>query len=163
MSLSCSKRLAYSILEIALKRKEDINVLPHVYIWLVFMLHIQGSDKAARLLENEFPWEPLVVMLNSLISSLANKRFESEKLSVPEKGIGRLLPEDYTLRGLDWSRLYFSEHWFEDLPADDKERLTESSSVDNARVERILSLGKRIAAVSLPIHHLKVTFTPLSI
>lgn len=150
ISLNYSKRLAYDILKIALERIGDANVLPHVHIWLVFMMHIRTSDPATRLLENEFPWESLVAMLNFLIKSFDGERFEGEKFPVPEKGVGRPLPEDYTLRGLDWSRLYFPERWFEDAQVDDEERSMELPSMANIRVERILWLATRIAAVGPP-------------
>lgn len=148
ISLGYSKRLAYQILTIALQRVGDTNVLPHVHIWLVFMMHIRTSEPATRLLENEFPWDALVTMLNHLIKNFESERFEGERFPVPEKGIGRPLPEDYTLRGLDWSKSYFPERWFEDAQVDDEERSMELPSMANIRVERILWLATRIAAVS---------------
>lgn len=148
ISLNYSKRLAYDILKIALERIGDTDVLPHVHIWLVFMMHIKTSEPATRLLENEFPWDSLVAMLNFLIKSFESERFEGEMFPVPEKGVGRPLPEDYTLRGLDWSRLYFPDRWFEDAQVDDEERSMELPSMANIRVERILWLATRIAKVS---------------
>lgn len=148
ISLNYSKRLAYDILKIALDRIGDTNILPHVHIWLVFMVHIKASEPATRLLENEFPWESLATMLNFLVESFDGERFEGESFPVPEKGVGRPLPEDYTLRGLDWSRLYFPERWFEDAQVDDEERSIELPSMATIRVERILWLAARIAAVS---------------
>lgn len=152
ISLNYSKRLAYDILKIALDRIGDVNVLPHVHIWLVFMMHIKTSEPATRLLENEFPWDALVAMLNFLIKSFDSERFEGDMFPVPEKGVGRPLPEDYTLRGLDWSRIYFPERWFEDAQVDDEERSLELPSMANIRVERILWLATRIAAVSFNYH-----------
>lgn len=148
ISLNYSKRLAYDILKIALERIGDANVLPHVHIWLVFLMHIRTSEPATRLLENEFPWDSLVAMLNFLIKSFDSEGFGGEMFPVPEKGVGRPLPEDYTLRGLDWSKLYFPERWFEDAQVDDEERSLELPSMANIRVERILWLATRIAAVS---------------
>lgn len=148
ISLNYSKRLAYEILKIALQRIGDANVLPHVHIWLVFMAHIKTCESATRLLENEFPWDSLVTMLNFLIESFDGERFEGEMFPVPEKGVGRPLPEDYTLRGLDWARIYFPERWFENAQVDDEERSLELPSMANIRIERILWLAARIAAVS---------------
>lgn len=148
ISLNYSKRLAYDILKIALERIGDTNVLPHVHIWLVFMKNMKTSEPATRLLENEFPWDALVTMLNFLVKNFDSERFEGEMFPVPEKGVGRPLPEDYTLRGLDWARAYFPERWFEDAQVDDEERSLELPSMANIRVERILWLATRIAAVS---------------
>lgn len=146
--LNYSKRLAYGTLGLSLKRVGDIHVLPHMHIWLLFMKHITTIESATRLLEGTFPWEPLVTMLNFLLKSFDSERFESEMFPVPEKGVGRPLPEDYILRGLDWSQNYFPERWFENATAHDEERSVELPSMASLRVERILWLASRIAAVS---------------
>lgn len=145
ISLDYSKRLAYEILTIALERGGG-DVLPHIHIWLVFILHIKSSEPAIRLLENDFPWEALVSLLNSLTSEPETDKFETENFPIPEQGIGRPLPEDYTLRGLDWAKTYFPEGWFEDAQVDDEERLMELPSMESVRVERILWIATRIAA-----------------
>ncbi|PWW79037.1 hypothetical protein C7212DRAFT_167186 [Tuber magnatum] len=146
LSLSFSKRLAYKILSVALQRIGDSNVLPHVHIWLVFLSHVVKSGPAIRLLENEFPWEHLVSMLNSLVGQSDQDRFGCREFPVPEKGRGRPLPEDYTLRGLEWARKYFPNRWFEDAQVDEEERSVEVPSMENVRIERILWLATQVAA-----------------
>lgn len=155
-SLDNSKKLAYEILNLALKRIGDVNVLPHVHIWLVFMMHITTSESAMRLLENAFPWESLVPMLNFLLKSFYSDRFECEEFPIPERGIGRPLPEDFVIHGLDWARLYYPEGWFKEAHVEDEERSMELPSMANIRVERILWLAMRIAAVSLDYLSLEV-------
>ena len=146
-SLEYSKRLAYSILGVALERTGDSNVLPHIHVWLVFLTYITCSGPATLLLENEFPWTGLVYMLNSLVAKYECDRFEDDEFPVPEKGIGRPLPEDYTLRGLDWAKRYFPDSWFQRAQVGDEERSMELPSMENIRIERILWLATRIAAV----------------
>ncbi|KAG0126475.1 hypothetical protein HOY82DRAFT_491739 [Tuber indicum] len=141
-----SKRLAYEILGVALQRVGDSNVLPHVHIWLVFLAYVVKSEAAIRLLENEFPWEHLVFMLNSLVGQSDQDRFGCEEFPVPEKGRGRPLPEDYILRGLEWARKYFPNRWFEDAQVDEEERSVEVPSMENVRIERILWLATQVAA-----------------
>lgn len=148
-SLNNSKKLACGILNLALQRIGDVNVLPHVHIWLVFMMRITTSKSATRLLENTFPWESLVPMLNFLLKSFDSDKFEGEKFPVSEHSIGRPLPEDFIIHGLDWSRLYYPDGWFENAHVEDGERSMELPSMANVRVERILWLATRIAAVSL--------------
>ncbi|PUU73083.1 hypothetical protein B9Z19DRAFT_1069268 [Tuber borchii] len=145
-SLSFSKRLAYEILSVALQRVGDSNVLPHIHIWLVFLAYVVKSEPAIRLLENEFPWEHLVYMLNSLVGQSDQDRFGCKEFPVPEKGRGRPLPEDYTLRGLEWARKYFPNRWFEDAQVDEEERSVEVPSMENVRIERILWLAAQVAA-----------------
>jgi len=146
-SLSFSKRLAYEILSVALQRVGDSNVLPHIHIWLVFLAYVVKSEPAIRLLENEFPWEHLVYMLNSLVGQSDQDRFGCKEFPVPEKGRGRPLPEDYTLRGLEWARKYFPNRWFEDAQVDEEERSVEVPSMENVRIERILWLATQVATV----------------
>ncbi|KAG0639286.1 hypothetical protein HOY80DRAFT_886553 [Tuber brumale] len=141
-----SKRLAYEILGVALQRVGDSNVLPHIHIWLVFLAYVVKSEAATRLLENEFPWEHLVFMLNSLVGQSDQDRFGCKEFPVPEKGRGRPLPEDYILRGLEWARKYFPNRWFEDAQVDEEERSVEVPSMENVRIERILWLATQVAS-----------------
>jgi hypothetical protein len=105
------------------------------------------------LLENEFPWEALVSLLNSLVANYQCDRFENEQFPVPEKGIATPLPDDYAFRGLDWACKYFPDGWFEGAQ-DDEDRAMEMPFMDNNRIERILWLATRISAVRYPFHHL---------
>lgn len=76
----------YNCLEIALERIGDDNVLPDVYIRLVFMVHVMTCERAIRLLEIEFPWDTLVKMLNFLIKRTPSERFAGDMFPVPERG-----------------------------------------------------------------------------
>ncbi|RPA94074.1 hypothetical protein L873DRAFT_1793213 [Choiromyces venosus 120613-1] len=137
--LSFSKRLVYDILSAALQRIGDSNVLPHIHIWLAFLAHVVKLESAMRLLENEFPWEHLVSMLNSLVEKSNQARFGCKDSPVPEEDRRRPLPEDYTLRN------YFPGRWFEDAQLDEEERSVEVPSTENVRIERILWLTTEVA------------------
>lgn len=155
-SFNNSRRLSYDVLNLALKKIGDDNVLPHVHIWLVFMMHITTSESATRLLENTFPWESLVLLLNFLLKSFDSDSFECEKFPAPEHGIARPLPEDFIIQGLDWSRLYYPDGWIKKAHVDDGDQSVELPSMASDRVERILWLATRIAAVSLGYLSLEV-------
>ena len=81
-----------------------------------------NQSPTIRPLENWFPWEHLVNMLNSLVGQSGRDGFGYKEFPVPEKGRRRPLPEDYTLRGLEWARKYFPNRWFEDAQVDEEER-----------------------------------------
>ncbi|RPB22954.1 hypothetical protein L211DRAFT_884268, partial [Terfezia boudieri ATCC MYA-4762] len=49
------------------------------------------------------------------------------------KRSGRPLPEDWTLRGLEFTRNYFPSGWIEEAKVDDEERLLELPSFLAAR------------------------------
>ena len=86
-------------------------------------------------------------MLNSLAGQSDQDRFGCKEFPVPEKGRGRLLPEDYTLRDLEWARTHLPNRWFEDAQVDEEERSVEVPSMENVRIERILWLATQVAAV----------------
>ena len=149
VSFSVSKRLAFTILSLALDRIDDHNVRPHWHAWMMFLSHIIGSVPAARLIETDFPWVALVEVLNKLLApqggddqdisaKMLNANFPSP--------VGHPLPEDYNLRGFDWARSYFPQNWFEDARIDSEERTQEFPSMAGIRRERILWLGARICA-----------------
>jgi len=148
ISLNVSKRLAFTVLSLALDRLNDSNTLPHTHAWMVFVEYLTGSVPAMRLIENEFPWKSLVDMLNDMRLHYDGRaeKIEDKAFPVPERGVGRPLPEDYNLRGFDWAKRYFPDRWFEDAQIDNEERTQELPSMTNIRRERILWLALRICA-----------------
>ena len=144
-----AKFLTFATLDLALQRIGDPNVLPHVHISLCFMNHIAHSEPAMKLVEKEFPWESLALMLNTLVTSYDNfRRVESRRFPEPEKGVGRPLPEDSNILGLEWAASYYPEGWFENALVDDEERTLELASMAADRRERILWLAYQLAQVS---------------
>ncbi|KAF8418948.1 hypothetical protein EV426DRAFT_299395 [Tirmania nivea] len=143
-------KMSFSILELVLERVDDSHVLPHVHTWMVFLYHITNSAPAMRLIEQDFPFESLTSFLNSLIkaeSGSLNKaestiHFEFDEFPKRQR---RPLPEDWTLRGLEFTRNYFPPGWIEEAKVDDEERLLELPSFLAARKQRILWLGYMIA------------------
>jgi len=152
ISLNASKRLAFEIFSLTLERVGDNNVMPHCHAWMVFLSHIINSVPAVRLIENEFPWRSLIEMLNELRVGYDDDgdgdddKIVSKAFPVPDKGVGRPLPEDYNLRGFDWATRYFPARWFEDGQIDNEERIQELPSMTNIRRERILWLAMRVCA-----------------
>ena len=150
-SLQYAITMNFKILELILELTEDeltdnSNVLPHVHIYMIFLLHLTKSIPAMRLIEQGFPIKPLVFLLNSL-SKASTLRFET--LDFPS--LGHLLPEDWVLRGLEYTMNYFPDGWFEDAKMDDEERLLELTSFSATRKQRILWLGYMIVQVSVLI------------
>ncbi|KAH0565567.1 hypothetical protein GP486_001035 [Trichoglossum hirsutum] len=144
--------LAFATLDLALQRIGDPNVLPHIHVSLVFMNSIVRSAPAMKLVGGEFPWQSLASMLNTLVTSYDTFwRAENDKFPEPEKGVGRPLPEDFNIRGLEWASFYFPEGWFENALVDDEERTLELASMTADRKERILWLACRLAEVTLRI------------
>ncbi|KAI5811270.1 hypothetical protein DFH27DRAFT_19132 [Peziza echinospora] len=140
-------KLAFQTLKVVLD-VDDPCILPHIHAWLVFLFHNKDSIPAMRLLERDFPWEQLTVLLNYLIESEGSDPdpsdidFERDEFPVRQH---RPLPEDWTLRGLEWVQDYFPEKWIESAKVDDEERLLELPSFHAIRKERILWLAYKVA------------------
>jgi Est1 DNA/RNA binding domain len=143
-----AKFLTFATLDLALQRIGDPNVLPHVHISLVFMNHIMRSEPDMKLVEKEFPWEFLASILNTLVTSYDNfRRVENHRFPEPENEVGRPLPEDFNIRGLEWAASYYPEGWLENVLVDDEERTLELASMAADRKERILWLAYQLAQV----------------
>lgn len=138
--------LSNSTLEIVLRRIGDPNVLPFIHVSLIFMFRMSRFSRAMDLLAPAFPWQSLVIMLNTLLKSYQSlNRIEDNKFPSPEKEDVRPFPEDYGMRGLLWAEKYFPERWFLNEKADEEEKYHELPSMLEQRKERILWLACRIA------------------
>jgi len=100
-----------------------------------------------RLIEQDFPFESLSTPPNSLIQVKSESAIHFEFEAFPKRQ-KRPLPEDWTLRGLEFTRGYLPSGWIEEAQVDDEERLLELPSFLAARKRRILWLGYMIAKVS---------------
>jgi hypothetical protein len=147
ISLNVSKRLGFSVLSLTLERINDPNVMPHWHVWMVFLHHIINSTPAIQLIEIDFPWTALIEMLNELRATYKGNKIDAEDFPISDK---QPLPEDYTLRGLDWTRSYFLDDWFEDVQVYSEKRDDERPNMGDIRVERILWLARRICSVRSP-------------
>ncbi|KAI9775610.1 MAG: hypothetical protein M1839_001011 [Geoglossum umbratile] len=106
---------------------------------------IRDREPAMKLSEKVFPWDPLASVLNTLVTSYDTFwRVEDNKFPEPEKGVGRPLPEDFNIRGLEWAASY-PQGWFENALVDDEERNLELASTAADRKERILWLAVQLA------------------
>lgn len=147
-------KLVLSYFTVALRRKGDYNVLPHVHVLLVFIRGITlVASKTAPVLGELLklvPWTELAAFLNSLakVETLSRKLFEAGSREDFMVG-GNIqdstrLPEDYSLRGLIWARGCFAESWFSN-PQEEDTRYLEQASTDKARVQRVLLLGLSVS------------------
>jgi hypothetical protein len=83
-----SLRLFNQTVEVHLHRIGDKNVLSFLHVTLVFMIHICGIPSAIKLLEDSFPWQSLVAMLNTLLRFYERETYhniESDQIPKPEK------------------------------------------------------------------------------
>ena len=145
-----ASRITFGTLSVALGRVGDKNVYPMVHTYLVFLRSLIAVEKAMKQIEKDVPWSELASFLTTLAKSqVITNRIFNEAFPMPDAGTGRPLPEDFVMRGQLWSNNYFPYTWFKDAKVDDEERSLELPSFAGPRIERILWLGFRIAAVCL--------------
>ncbi|TGZ76932.1 hypothetical protein EX30DRAFT_294798, partial [Ascodesmis nigricans] len=106
------------------------------------ILYLSQSEPAMRWIEMDFPWRAYVENLNKSIPLNVRRPFWDETFKVD----GRPVPEDFYIRGCEWSIYYYPEGYFEsyDVPID--ERGVESSSMAVSRLHRILNMACQLAA-----------------
>jgi hypothetical protein len=143
-----AQRLSNATLKIVLQRIGDPNVLPFIHVTLLFIYNMSRHPGAMELLEVDFPWDLLTVMLNTLMASygMPATRIESDEFPMPEKDDKRPFPEDFAMRGLLWAENYFPDAWFANEKVDEEEKYHERASMTAQRKERILWLACKIAS-----------------
>lgn len=138
---------ANRIHNVILWRFGDPNILPYLHVTLVFThyLTFMSGLEEVNYVFREFPWKLLSAMLNTLAQSFEDySQIEAE--AFPKSEEARPLPEDYGMRGILWADRYYPDNWFTDDKTDDDEKYMEFASMEQARKERVLYLGCRIAA-----------------
>ena len=148
-----TSRLAFQMLGVALQQIHNKSVHQMVHVYMVYISFIARVKDAVELIEREVPWMHLATFLNAQIEfgHLTSKAL-SARFPIAEKGINRPLPEDFVIRGFHWTIGYFPETFFVDAAVDDEERTLELPSMAAPRVERILWLARRIAALGKWLH-----------
>ena len=144
--LDHAKLLAYEVLEATLKDIADPSWILHWHTWLAFLHHITGSIPAMRLVENTFPWAPLLKLLNHLMSK--NNSENVFGLAFPHS---KPLPEDYILRGLEFVGYHYPYSMFNDLATNFDREVDNPSmakKLASLRLERLLWLALRISEKS---------------
>ncbi|KAK6609677.1 telomerase-binding protein EST1A protein [Botrytis cinerea] len=151
MAFQYAEYLNNSMFEIVLKRVGDHNVLPFIHVILVYLYHVSQFSATKALVASNFPWQPLAIMLNTLLSShITLERIENNEFPSLEKkneeDIVRPFPEDFAMRGLLWTGTLYPEEYFSKHHTEEEDKCEELPSMLNRRQERILWIACRIAA-----------------
>lgn len=158
-----SIQVVVSITRAVLSCNARKRILPFVHITLVFLLRLSqieerlGFRETSRPILEAIPWSDLASFMNALYQR--NGSDSVVPAAIAFDVTGRPLPEDWMLRGLCWSFGYMPNTWFENSAViTEEERSWERRSTNQARVDRVLSLGVALAAVGL-MAHLDITTT----
>jgi hypothetical protein len=137
-----------AVYKIVVRRQGDPNTLPFLHTILTFMYHVARYPAAIFHLEKQFPWKLTAVMLNNLYRPCEfDLRIDSEEFpGAQENDSPRPLPEDFALRGLVYAEDYYPVSWFRGSKVEEDEKYFELASMIDQRKERLLWLGRRLAA-----------------
>jgi hypothetical protein len=150
--VSYASHLGFSTFKLILERQGDKNVLPSVHVFLAFIWSFALIPQSMMYIQADIPWTSIAAFLTTLIRPETEiSKIESEQFPVFETGSSKQLPEDFLIRGLAWSQLYYPKKFFLEI-SDDEERSIELPSVVIPRTHRCLWLGVRIARVRA-YHH----------
>ncbi|EAS30483.3 uncharacterized protein CIMG_05962 [Coccidioides immitis RS] len=149
--ISYASCFAFHTLALVLKHIGDKNVLPHVHVSLAFLWSLALVPEGMSYAQSEIPWQALVTFLNTLnTQGLNESRLKSQSFPMPESGMKCHLPEDFSMRGLIWSQLYYPSGFFNfSTLEDDEERSLEPPSITAPRTERCLWIGHRLASLDI--------------
>ncbi|RMY01034.1 hypothetical protein D0867_11531 [Hortaea werneckii] len=159
--LTNTRDITFAVLNSALRHGVVDDILPCVHVMLLFLNsvilmkehHNHHHHTVGKLLELEgVSWGQLSLFLNTLVHLVGGLPQEVISCALrgsfspaEKKSLGRfLLPEDFTMRGLVWSYFAYDSRMFDDC-GDPHERFVESSRTVEARRERVLYYGLRLA------------------
>ncbi|KAI7350619.1 hypothetical protein KC354_g12763 [Hortaea werneckii] len=159
--LTNTRDIIFAVLNSALRHGVVDDILPCVHVMLLFLNslilmkehHNHHHHTVGKLLELEgVSWGQLSLFLNTLVHLVGGLPQEVISCALrgsfslaEKKSLGRfLLPEDFTMRGLVWSYFAYDSRLFDDC-GDPHERFVESSRTVEARRERVLYYGLRLA------------------
>ncbi|KAJ3454283.1 hypothetical protein MRS44_018177 [Fusarium solani] len=135
------------ITETAMHRWGDTNILPFLHTMLVFVSHMTRFPAAISHIEGMFPWKLTSKMLNFLLASLGSGyEVHSDFRPLEKDQLPRPLPEDFAMRGLIYTENYFPHAWLDNDKTEECERYIELDSMTRERMNRLTTLGRRIAA-----------------
>lgn len=134
--------------KIILRREGSTETLSCIHTTLVFLFYLSKHGKAMSLVDGKYPWKLTANMLNAVLDSLESEpRMGRQSFPRPPQNEPlRPLPEDYALKGLRYSKNYFPGDWFTNEKLEDDEKMFELPSMADERRQRILWLGRKIAA-----------------
>lgn len=111
-----AQRLTFDMLRLAFSqpvhRMDNVDIVnPYITLVLTFLGHMAQHHQALRQLERFVPWRQVVHFFNTLPPAV------EVRLDGPSKLVGNPLPEDWCIRGMEWTgRHLFSRGFWRSKP-----------------------------------------------
>ncbi|KAL1975774.1 hypothetical protein VTN31DRAFT_4166 [Thermomyces dupontii] len=146
--VSYASFLAFSTLRVILSQSGNNHILPALHVYLAFLWAAALVPESMLYFQADVPWTLLCANLNlALWFETDIEPLRRGDFPMGEAGTNKQLPEDFYIRGYSWSRLYYPQDFFVDMP-DEEARYIEMPSFIITRARRCIWLGLRIAEVS---------------
>lgn len=116
-TLRLALRFAFSLLRHTIRhplKPGDIDpaICPYITILFTFLATLASNSAALAVIRSEVPWEEIIQFLESL-PKYARDLYLCDKTTIPNRLLGITLPEDWCIRGLEWTgkQLFGRGYW----------------------------------------------------
>lgn len=116
-TLRLAMRFTFSLLKHTLRypmKPADVDpaICPYITVLFTFLATLASNKAAFAVIRSEVPWEAIVQLLESL-PKYARDLYLRDESNVPNRLLGITLPEDWCIRGLEWTgkQLFGRGYW----------------------------------------------------
>lgn len=137
--------LSFETFSVILDQIGNEHVYPAVHFYLAFIWCRATNDSMGHI-DLVVPWSKIAIFLNGMIcSDIDFGVIKCDKFPIAEDR--KNMPEDFLIRGQNWSQCYFPVDFFKDAMTEDDGRMIEVPSLRASRTKRCLWLGHQLAKV----------------
>ncbi|QSL67078.1 hypothetical protein MERGE_001465 [Pneumocystis wakefieldiae] len=141
-------QLHYFIMSLSISITSS-NSLAYNFICMIFLYYCSKYSSVLSSMERFIPWFKIAEYLSNIIKKIKNDNIVGTS-DLPVRQNKSPLPEDWALRGINWSEKIWPKAYFENMTEDDFNFTVEQpdDEVTEIRIKRIVWLGFKIASLS---------------
>ncbi|KTW28179.1 hypothetical protein T552_02038 [Pneumocystis carinii B80] len=141
-------QLHYFIMSLSISITSS-NSLAYNFICMIFLYYCSKYSYVLSSMERFIPWLKIAEYLSNIIKKI-NYDSILEMSDLPVRQNKNPLPEDWALRGINWTEKIWPKAYFENMTEDDFNFTVEqlNDEVTEIRIKRIIWLGFKIVSLS---------------
>ncbi|EMR09666.1 hypothetical protein PNEG_01856 [Pneumocystis murina B123] len=141
-------QLHYFIMSLSISITSS-NSLAYNFICMIFLYYCSNYSSVLSSMERFIPWFKIAEYLSNIIKKIKNNSILGTS-DLPVRQSKSPLPEDWALRGINWSKKIWPKAYFENMTEDDFDFTVEQpdDEIIEIRIKRIIWLGFKIASLS---------------
>ena len=151
-NIALASSVAFVTFSIVLQFSDDVNVYPTIHEYFVMIWEFVHYEEIMNLIGADIPWIRMACFLNNIVAQ-HQTNFKNHSNEFPHSpNVDRPLPEDYVRQGLPYGWNYITQAYLEEANIDSDEQGIEAPSMAAPRKQRLVYLGREIAAVRCTFH-----------